>query len=107
MAASALPLDAIGEGSRRELLELLRERPRAVGELAARMPISQPAVSQHLSVLRGAGLVTVRQEGRRRIYTLRPEGLFAVRAWVDSFWTEALDAFGASFETTPQTGEDR
>jgi DNA-binding transcriptional ArsR family regulator len=97
-------LDALGHPTRRSLLEMLRAGPRSVGDLADRMPISQPAVSQHLAVLRAARLVSVRQVGRRRIYAVRAEGLDAVRAWVDSFWTDALEAFRASFDDDPETG---
>jgi DNA-binding transcriptional ArsR family regulator len=97
-------LDAIGDATRRSLLDLLRAGPRSVGDLADRLPVSQPAVSQHLAVLLAAGLVSVRKEGRRRLYALRPEGLAAVRTWIDSFWTSALGAYRASFDTESHTG---
>jgi DNA-binding transcriptional ArsR family regulator len=102
---SPAALDALGDATRRSLLDLLRAGPRSVGELADRLPVSQPAVSQHLAVLLQAGLVSVRKDGRRRIYALRPEGLAAARAWIDSFWTDALAAYRASFDPELQTGE--
>ena len=96
-------LQALGDGTRRTLVELLRSRPRTVGELTDAVPVSQPAVSQHLKVLREAGLVTAEKDGVRRIYRLRPEGWAPLRAWVESFWDEALEAFRSSFET-PEEG---
>lgn len=96
-----LTLDALGDRTRRRVVDLLRARPRTVGELASLLPVSQPAVSQHLKVLREAGLVTALPRGRRRIYRLRPDGFAALRSWVDSFWDGALEAFRASFEEPP------
>lgn len=93
-------LDAVADDTRRVILGLIRERARSVGELADAVPVSQPAVSQHLRVLREAGLVEARKDGRRRIYRLRVEGLAPLRRWVESFWEDALDAFRASFEPT-------
>ena len=81
------PLDALGDPRRRAILERLALRPQAVGELAAELPISRPAVSQHLRVLRAAGLVSDRAEGNRRIYRLDPEGLSALRGYLDGFET--------------------
>ena len=89
-----LTLDALGDGTRRRIFEMLRERPSSVGELARRLPVSQPAVSQHLRLLREAGLVDVTPEGRRRIYRLRPEGLAPLRAYLEGMWRDALEAFG-------------
>jgi DNA-binding transcriptional ArsR family regulator len=74
-------------------MEALRSGPRAVGEIARGMPVSRPAVSQHLKVLKEAGLVTDRAEGTRRVYYLDPKGLAALRAWLDQFWDQALAAF--------------
>lgn len=91
-------LDALGDATRRSIVQILRERPHAVGEIAARLPVSQPAVSQHLGVLRAAGLVEVEKQGRRRIYRLRPEGIEPLRAYTASFWQGALEAFRASFD---------
>lgn len=91
-----LAMDALGDSTRREILERLRAGPQAVGEIAARLPVSRPAVSQHLRVLRQAGLVTERREGTRRIYSLDPGGLDELRAYLDRFWTDALAAFKAA-----------
>jgi DNA-binding transcriptional ArsR family regulator len=83
-------LEALGDGSRRTILELLGERPRPVGELAQALPISQPAVSQHLKVLKSAGLVTVRPDGARRVYQIAPDGLAELQAYLQAFWAQAL-----------------
>lgn len=77
------------------MFELLREGPRAVGELAAALPVSRPAVSQHLRVLKDAGLVTERRNGTRRLYRIDPGGLEALRDYFDAFWAEALASFKA------------
>jgi DNA-binding transcriptional ArsR family regulator len=86
---------ALADPTRRQVLERLRERPRSVGELAGLLPISQPAVSQHLKLLREAGLVVQRAEGSRRIYSIRPEGLKELRGWLDSMWDDVLSAFAS------------
>ncbi len=88
-------LQALADGSRRTLLEMLRERPATAGELAAALPIARPGVSRHLRVLREAGLVEVRQEAQRRIYSLRPEPLAELDDWLDGYralWQHRLDA---------------
>ncbi|GIM91304.1 ArsR/SmtB family transcription factor [Paractinoplanes toevensis] len=85
--------DALGDPTRRAIVECLAERPRAVGELAEALPISRPAVSQHLKVLKEAGLVTDRAAGARRIYRLNPAGVAALRDQLDTYWARALDAF--------------
>jgi DNA-binding transcriptional ArsR family regulator len=85
--------DALGDPTRRVILERLAERPQPVGELAAALPISRPAVSQHLKVLKDAGLVTERSAGTRRIYRLNPAGVSALRDQLDAFWTRALASF--------------
>jgi DNA-binding transcriptional ArsR family regulator len=87
--------DALGDWTRRQILEALRGGPRSVGELASRLPVSRPAVSQHLRVLKDAGLVFDRKEGTRRVYRVDPDGLAGIRAYFDSFWGEALDRFAA------------
>ena len=79
-------------------MESLRSGPRAVGEIARGMPVSRPAVSQHLKVLKEAGLVTDRAEGTRRVYYIDPKGLAVLRAWLDQFWDQALIAFQAEAE---------
>ena len=88
-------LDALGDWTRRQILEALRQGPRAVGELARDLPVSRPAVSQHLRVLKEAGLVVDRKEGTRRVYSVDPRGLAGIRAYFDSFWDEALERFAA------------
>ena len=85
--------DALGDSSRRAIVECLAERPRAVGELADALPISRPAVSQHLKVLKDAGLVTERVAGTRRIYRLNPAGVAAMRDQLDTYWNRALAGF--------------
>lgn len=89
---------ALHDPTRRTILERLRDRPRAVGEIASGLPVTRPAVSQHLKVLKEAGLVDDRSEGTRRIYHIDPQGLGAMRAWLDQFWTVALDSFAAEVE---------
>ena len=95
MADEARVLDALGDPTRRAVLELLRGGERSVRELTDATEVSQPAVSQHLRVLRDAGLVTVRPEGTRRLYRVDLDGLAGLRAWVDGFWDDALAAFDA------------
>jgi DNA-binding transcriptional ArsR family regulator len=89
---------ALGDATRREIFERLAEHPRAVGELARELPVSRPAVSQHLKVLKEAGLVVDRPVGTRRIYQLDPAGLEALRAQLDRFWTKALANYKAVAE---------
>jgi DNA-binding transcriptional ArsR family regulator len=91
-------LDALGDPTRRAILELLAQRPRPVGELADELPVSRPAVSQHLRVLSEARLVIARREGNRRIYQVDPSGVGAVRAYLDRFWNQALAAFKQAAE---------
>src|SRR5207248_11268992 len=91
-------LAALGDPTRREIFERLAEGPRAVGELAGELPISRPAVSQHLKVLREAGLVIDRQVGTRRIYEVNPDGVGALRAYLDQFWNRALAAYKEAVE---------
>jgi DNA-binding transcriptional ArsR family regulator len=97
-------LDALGDTTRRAVLELLRDGPRAVVDIAAELPVSRPAVSQHLRVLKGAGLVSERRSGTRRLYRVDPEGLAALRTYLESFWTDVLAAFK---EAAEQEGADR
>ena len=86
-------LAVLADPTRRQVFERLRAGPRPVNALAAGLPVSRPAVSQHLKVLKNAGLVDERSEGVRRIYSLRREGLMELREWLDSFWGDALEAF--------------
>jgi DNA-binding transcriptional ArsR family regulator len=85
---------ALGDPTRRAIVACLAERPRAVGELAGELPISRPAVSQHLKVLKDAGLVTERAAGTRRIYRLDPVAVAALRDQLDTFWSRALAGYG-------------
>lgn len=85
--------DALGDPTRRAIVECLADGPRAVGELAAELPISRPAVSQHLKVLKNAGLVAERAAGTRRIYRLNPAGVSALRDQLDAFWNRALVSY--------------
>jgi DNA-binding transcriptional ArsR family regulator len=87
------PWDALGDGTRRTIFECIVARPRAVGELARDLPVSRPAVSQHLRVLKEAGLVSDRADGTRRVYAVNQTGLEALRADLDRFWTHGLTAF--------------
>ena len=86
-------LSVLGDRTRRAIFESLSERPRAVGELADALPVSRPAVSQHLKVLKSAGLVTEHAEGTRRIYRLNPDGVAAMRDQLDTFWNRALSGY--------------
>jgi DNA-binding transcriptional ArsR family regulator len=91
-------LEALGDPTRRAIFEQLRRGPQAVGELAQGLPVSRPAVSQHLRVLREAGLVTERQAGTRRLYRLEPKGIAQLRKAFDGFWEDALAAFQRAVE---------
>src|SRR5207253_1770350 len=91
-------LAALADPTRRAVFERLRTGPRSVKAIAHGMPVSRPAVSQHLKVLKEAGLVTDRPEGTRRVYQIDPQGLGQIRAWLDRFWDDALDAFKAEAE---------
>jgi DNA-binding transcriptional ArsR family regulator len=96
--AYAMAMDALGDATRREIMERLRGGPKPAGEIATGLPVSRPAVSQHLRVLKEAGLVTERRDGTRRIYRLEPKGLADLRAYVDSFWEQALAGYRAAAE---------
>jgi DNA-binding transcriptional ArsR family regulator len=91
---------ALGDPTRRAIFERLADRPRAVGELARELPVSRPAVSQHLKVLKDAGLVVDRPSGNRRIYQVDPDGVGALRAYLDQFWnrSQGLQAFARRIE---------
>jgi DNA-binding transcriptional ArsR family regulator len=104
----AVALAALGDPTRQAIVELLSGGPRAVGEIARDLPVSRPAVSQHLRVLKEAGLVTDRQQGTRRLYQLDPTGAAAVHAYLDRLWDSALAAFKSEVERDPRTeGETR
>src|SRR5215475_1694073 len=100
--AYGIALAVLADPTRRKVFERLRAGPRAVNALAAGLPVSRPAVSQHLKVLKDAGLVEERSEGVRRIYSVRPEGLVELREWLDSFWGDAFDAFKLEAERSYQ-----
>jgi len=88
-------LVALADPTRRAIFESLRDRPRTVGELAAKQPVSRPAVSQHLRVLENARLVRVDAQGSRRLYSIRREGLEELKQYLDGFWSDALSAYAA------------
>jgi DNA-binding transcriptional ArsR family regulator len=97
---------ALADPTRRQVFEHLREGPCAVGEIAAHMPVSRPAVSQHLKVLKEAGLVTDQAEGTRRVYYIDPNGLGALRGWLDQFWDHALEAFKNEIQSSKGTPDE-
>jgi DNA-binding transcriptional ArsR family regulator len=101
------PFEALGDPHRRAILRSLAEGERSVGELAASMPISRPAVSRHLRVLREAGLVQEEARGTRRIYSLHADGIDAVRAYLEQVWGEAATRFRLMAENTRPTRERR
>ena len=96
---------ALGDRTRRTIFSRLARRPCAVGELARDLPVSRPAVSQHLKVLKDAGLVTDRPDGNRRIYEVNPDGLQSLRADLDQFWAGALAGFKATVEQQTKESE--
>ena len=98
MAYQGDGLAALADPTRRAIFERLADRPSAVGELARELQVSRPAVSQHLKVLKDAGLVVDRPAGNRRIYQLDPDGVAALRAYLDRFWSRSLLAFKATVE---------
>jgi DNA-binding transcriptional ArsR family regulator len=97
-------LSALGDPTRRAIFECLARGPKAVGELAGELPVSRPAVSQHLRVLKEAGLVTERRNGTRRFYRVDPDGVGALRDYFDEFWNEALAAFKVAAEDERRNG---
>ena len=100
-------LAALADPTRRHIFERLKSGPQSVGQIARGMPVSRPAVSQHLKTLKEAGLVADRPEGTRRVYFIDPDGLGALRQWLDQFWDEALAAFRDEVETRPRDEEDK
>ncbi len=103
--AALKALGALGDPTRRAIFERLAECPAAVGEIAAGLPVSRPAVSQHLRVLKEAGLVEETPDGARRVYRLDPRGVGAMRDWLDQHWAAALDAFQAFADSQLEEGE--
>ena len=100
-------LVALADPTRRRVFERLRSGPQPVGAIARGMPVSRPAVSQHLKALKEAGLVTDRPEGTRRVYFIDPHGLAALRSWLDQFWEEALAAFQGEVERGASEQKDQ
>jgi DNA-binding transcriptional ArsR family regulator len=102
LTGAAAVFAALGDPTRRAIFERVAARPQSVGELAGGRPVSPPAVSQHLRVLKEAGLVTDGAAGARRIYRMNPQGLDHLRAYLDHFWNEALAAFKSAAEQPPK-----
>jgi DNA-binding transcriptional ArsR family regulator len=100
-------LAALGDPTRRAIFERVAARPSAVGDLAHGLPVSRPAVSQHLKVLKEAGLVTETPEGTRRIYRLDPRGIAVMRDWLDEHWSTALAAFAKLADEEFETKEEK
>ena len=100
-------LASLGDPTRRKVFERLRSGPLSVGEIARGMPVSRPAVSQHLAVLKEAGLVVDRPVGTRRVYYIDPRGLSALRAWFDQFWDQALASFQDEVERSIHSDKDK
>ena len=103
----AKALNCLGDPTRRQVFERLRAGPLSVGEIAKGVPVSRPAVSQHLALLREAGLVIDRPVGTKRVYYIDPRGLGAVRAWFDQFWDQALASFQVEVERRIQAERDK
>jgi len=102
--AYANTLAALADPTRRRVFERLRSGPASVGDLAAELPVSRPAVSQHLKALKMAGLVNDKPDGARRVYYIDPEGLGELRRWLDQFWDDALEAFKKEVEKPKKPG---
>jgi DNA-binding transcriptional ArsR family regulator len=100
-------LAALADPTRRQVFERLRTGPQSVGAIARTLPVSRPAVSQHLKVLKEAGLVTDEPDGARRVYYIDPHGLAQLRIWLDQFWDEALSAFQTEISQRAVDSEDR
>ena len=103
MSAYAEVIEALGDGTRRRIFELVAAKPRPVGELAQQLPVSRPAVSQHLRVLKDAGLVSEQREGTRRVYRVEPDGVAQLREYAERFWQRAL----ADFQQAAERDEGR
>lgn len=95
-------LAILADPTRRMIFERLSAGPQPVGALAKDLPVSRPAVSQHLAALKSAGLVTDRADGAKRIYRIDPQGLAAIRIWLDRFWTETLENYALEFSQSPE-----
>ena len=97
-------VQAISEPRRREILQLVRDKELAAGEIAAQFDVTRPAISQHLTVLKEAGLLSERREGTRRLYRARPEGLAELRSFLDGFWEEGLERLKLAAEQEQRKG---
>lgn len=106
MANGSAQLAALADPTRREVFERLRAGEASVGDLSRGLPVTRPAVSQHLRVLKDAGLVTDRAEGTRRVYRIDPHGLAAIRAWLDGFWEVALQAYAREVASSQDETDD-
>ena len=102
MADNAVQIAALGDATRRQIFELIAERPRSVADLTRAMPVSQSAVSQHLKVLRATSLVRVEPKGASNIYHIDPAGLGMMRAWLDRFWSKTLAAYKLAVEAAEE-----
>lgn len=102
MTTYAEVLESLADPTRRQILDLLRKKPSSVQELADQLPVSRPAVSQHLKVLKCAGIVTAHAEGTRRVYAVTPDGFEVLRQWLDVMWRDVLDGF-ATFANGRET----
>lgn len=100
-------LAALADPTRRAVLERLASGPRSVTDVAGTLPVSRPAVSQHLKVLREAGLVTARRQGRQQLYAVRRDGLAELRAWLDTFWDTALQSYADAVERAAEREKQR
>lgn len=105
--AASDALSALADPTRRRIFERLKDGQKPVGVIADGLPVSRPAVSQHLKVLKDAGLVDARASGTQRVYYIDPRGLGALRAWLDQFWDEALSAFAAEVDKDSETPGDQ
>ena len=106
MAYASALFPALADATRRQVFERLRSGGLSVGEIARGLPVSRPAVSQHLKVLKEAGLVADEAQGARRVYHIDPHGLGALRAWLDQFWAVALEAFKAEAEREEEADDE-
>jgi DNA-binding transcriptional ArsR family regulator len=97
-------VQALNEPRRREILRLVRDRELAAGEIAARFEVTRPTISQHLTLLKNAGLITERREGTRRLYRARPEGLAELRSFLDGFWEDGLERLKNAAEQEQREG---
>lgn len=106
MATHGMILNALSDGTRRAIVERLRVAPDSVEAIALGLPVSRPAVSQHLAVLKESGLVSERREGRRRVYRLEPAGLGPLRAYVEGLWDDVLSAYASAAQQEEEEADD-